>query len=577
MRKVILSAVALAVLIFSFEAFCSESVSVGGVLESHMEFQHSPAEPNVLSAVAVHFSLGKSQHFYAEAGTAPSGRNLKIIASAKDIGFSEPIFGPSHEYFDKITNKKLQVYSDDFTVYVPFKAPVVGGEVDVKIEIDALACSEQMCTPVNYELSKQLIVASPGGKAAFDVPAPIAVSIARANIWVAFSLAIVAGLMLNVMPCVWPVLPIIVMRILDQAEKNNSRTIALGLAFCVGILLFFAALAAVNIVLKVSFGVIFQWGDQFRNPDFVAAMGLLMVALAMFMFGVFSFGIPASMASGSKNNGGFAGSVGTGFLAAVLSTPCSFAILTFVLAWAQTQPLLLSTVTIMIIGVGMSLPYLVLTSMPSLLAKVPKPGRWMEMFKQATGFLLLGIGVKLIEAVPGERLISVLYYAVILAICIWIWGSWVSYNTKPVKKWAVRFFAVALAVAAGFYFLTEPKADVIEWQKYDAQKITAARQAGRPVLIKFTADWCLSCKVLDKTVYADRSVADLIEKKNVLAIKGDTTEFDYPASVAMREVYNEPAVPVTILLLPGEDAAIRLRGNLIKGNLKKHLKQLPEK
>ena len=175
------------------------------------------------------------------------------------------------------------------------------------------------------------------------------------------------------MPCVWPVLPIIVMRLIQQAKRSKAKSIALGFAFAAGIVLFFAALAVVSIILKLGFGIVFQWGDQFRNPAFVIAMALLMVVLALYMFGLFTFGLPASVTGQSGQRAGFAGSVGMGFLAAVLSTPCSFAILAFVLAWAQTQPIPLATITILLIGVGMALPYVILTAIPGLLEKYQSP------------------------------------------------------------------------------------------------------------------------------------------------------------------------------------------------------------
>jgi thiol:disulfide interchange protein DsbD len=338
--------------------------------------------------------------------------------------------------------------------------------------------------------------------------------------------------------------------------------------------LFFAALAVISIILKLGFGIVFQWGDQFRNSAFVIAMALLMVVLALYMFGLFTFGLPASITGQRGQRAGFAGSLGMGFLAAVLSTPCSFAILAFVLAWAQTQPIPLATITILLVGTGMALPYVILVTVPKLLEKIPKPGRWMELFRHATGFILLAIGVKLLEAVQPEKIINILYYAVVLAVCVWMWGVWVGYSTPAVKKWTVRTIAAAAAVIFGFVFLTEPKKGLINWQDYDAEIIASAQKAQRPVLIKFTADWCFSCKILDKTVYSSDKIADLIKRKGVLAIKADTTQFDYPAAAALKEIYNEPAVPVTVLLLPGKERPEKIPGNLIKGKLIKYLQSL---
>jgi thiol:disulfide interchange protein DsbD len=263
-----------------------------------------------------------------------------------------------------------------------------------------------------------------------------------------------------------------------------------------------------------------------------------------------------------------------GFLAAILSTPCSFGILAAAFAWAQSQPLLSATIAIMVIGVGMALPYAILTSMPGLLSRLPKPGQWMELFKQGIGFVLLIIAVKLIIALPEARTGGVLYFAVVLAFCTWMWGTWVGFGTKPTKKWLVRITAVALAAAAGWTFLPASANELIDWQSYDAQKIQTAIEQQQPVLIKFTADWCLSCQAVEKTVYSRKDIADLIEQKNVLAIKADTTEKHFPATIALQEIYNEPGVPVTMLFVLGKEEPLKWRGILFASELKEQLQKL---
>ena len=138
------------------------------------------------------------------------------------------------------------------------------------------------------------------------------------------------------------------------------------------------------------------------------------------------------------------------------------------------QPLPLATLGIMVIGVAMALPYAILTSMPELLKRLPKSGKWMELFKQAVGFILLFIAVKLIKAVPEVSKTGVLYFAVVLSFCAWMWGRWVDYNTSAMRKWIIRSIAVCLAVAAGWWFLV-PAEKLIDWQDYDAAVRTMKR------------------------------------------------------------------------------------------------------
>ena len=197
----------------------------------------------------------------------------------------------------------------------------------------------------------------------------------------------------------------------------------------------------------------------------------------------------------------------------------------------------------------------------------------MELFKQAIGFVLLGITVWLVAALPQVRRMPVLYFAVVLGFCVWMWGGWVSYNTKPLRKWLIRIIAIVLAVAAGWTFLPAP-ANPIDWQHYDADLIETAKAEGRPVLIKFTADWCLSCLAVEKVVYHRKDIAKLIEEKNVLAIKADTTTKDLPATFALKDVYHEPGVPVSILFIPGQKEPVRWRSKFFADELKALLEKL---
>jgi thiol:disulfide interchange protein DsbD len=136
--------------------------------------------------------------------------------------------------------------------------------------------------------------------------------------------------------------------------------------------------------------------------------------------------------------------------------------------------------------------------------------------------------------------------------------------------------AIALAVVAGFVFLPAPRAELIEWQPYDATVISSTLNQDRPVLVKFTADWCLSCKAVERIVYGRRDIAELINHKNVLTIKADTTESNYPATLALKNLYSEPGVPVSILFMPGLKEPVKWRGILFVDELKQSLQGLPD-
>ena len=544
-----------------------------------------PAQMDSKAGIAVIFEGTDDLHYYAKSETAPAeGLELKIKANSDYFSFGEAVFPQWHLFTDPL-GSKIEVYEGNFTVFVPIKEARVSGQTtvidkgDIEVKITGIACTSKVCLPPFEKTlqakidwsgrdSWQSINIEAGDDKQETITAP------NYSIAFALGLAFLAGLTLNIMPCVWPVLPLIVMRIVEQAKAGKKQSQAMGFAFCFGILLFFACLAVANIILQIFYGTVLQWGDQYRNPIFVAGMVLLLVVLALMMFGVFNIGVPSSIAGKSGSGKGYSGAVGTGFLAAILSTPCGFGILAFAFGWAQAQHWLVATVVIMVIGVGMAVPYAILTSIPGLLKRLPKPGQWMELFKQGIGFVLLIIAVKLIGALPQAYRTNVLYFAVILGFCVWMWGGWVSFNTKPARKWLIRISAGLLVFAGGWVFLPTPAGELIAWQDYDDAVIDNAIAEGRPVLIKFTADWCLSCQAVDKVVYHNEDIAGLIEEKEVLAIKADTTANDKPATLALKNKYNE-LVPVTIIFLPGFEEPLRLHEVFFAGKLKEILRELP--
>jgi len=526
--------------------------------------QYDTVKPGSDSMIAVNFDAAKDWHFYADAKTAPGKMNLKITPQADAVTFGQPILPASVSYYDEGLQKKVEVFSEKFTIYIPYKITGADpGKLEMGLKVQGAVCSGMMCQMPKFGTLVSTVNIDPQApmdKPAFNVAPATAqkdagetAGSASYSVPVAFAIAILAGLIMNVMPCVWPVLPIIIMRLLNLAGEKKSKAIAMGGAFCIGIISFFAVIAIANIVLRLGYGVVFQWGDHFRNPLFVTAMTLLMVVLGLFMFGVFNIGMPASITGkATSTGGGIAGGIGMGFLAALLATPCSFAILAAAFAWAQTQPLPMATVTIMLIGVGMAAPYMIFVSMPKLLDKMPRAGGWMDHIKHAMGFLLLLIAAKLLGAIPSESRIDVLFYAVVLSACVWMWGCLVSFSTPQKRKYIIRLIAVVLAVSTGYIFLPTQGAskDLIQWQKYDRQVIAQHIEQNKPVLIKFTADWCTSCTVVDRLVYKRKDVADTLKQKGVLTIKGDTTLLGTDATVDLANKYNQPGVPVTVIIMP---------------------------
>jgi len=552
--------------------------------------------------LAVVFQGTEDLHFYATSETAPApGMQLKVEATSVTLRFGQAIF-PKWKIFDDAASGQIPVYIGNFTVFVPIQPQSLAGagrQAVVRVRIAGIACTSQLCLPPFEKTLTATIdlsdVASwrpvsletplstpgpmaksnpgPGPQAAQQPPSP-------SGTGMYYLLAIGAGLSINIMPCVLPVLPLIMMRLVEQARHSSRRRITSGLAFCAGVVVFFAAFAVISAIVNLTTGAMLDLNGLFRYPAAVIVLFLAIVFFGLAMLDVVTLSLPSSIAVKQAAAYDLTGSAGMGFFAALLSTPCSGALLGFVLVWAQTQPLPVSSTAIVLMGVGMALPYAVIVLVPSLLNRIPRPGYWMDIFKKSTGFLLFFIAVKLtLAALPKDRLLNVLIYGIIFSFCVWMWGKWMGFSTPAPRKWTIRAAALAIAVAAGFWLLpaqAHSAQGTIDWQPYDAGLVEKAVAQGRPVLLKFTADWCTNCKVVERRVYHDPEVAKLIEQKNALPIKADTTLIDYPATKDLKQVYGEAGnVPVSIIILP-DGSREKLRGIFNREELVKILNRLPE-
>lgn len=557
--------------------------------------------------LAVAFTGTDDLHYYARSETAPAPQfNLRVRPSAEGVAFGEPIFPAWKMFYDVGLEKQVEVFVGDFQVLIPL-ASVPAEAVRVHVQITGMACTSQLCLPpfektltalVDFSAAtvQQLTEGKPSespqpAQTVSPAPGPIAAppatqkaaerqAVLPYSTAVYYLLAIVAGVSINLMPCVLPVIPLILMRLIDQSKRAGGNRIAGGLAFCVGVVLFFAAFALVSAVINLSTGAVLDLNSLFRYPSAVIVLFLAIVLFGLVMLDVVTISLPSALASQQGSGSGLLGTAGMGFFAGVLSTPCSGALLGFVLVWAQTQPLLVSSTAIILMGVGMALPYAVIVSVPSLLERVPKPGTWMEIFKKSTGFLLFFIAAKLtLAALPKDRLLNVLTYGIVFSFCAWMWGTWVGFATPVAKRRLVRFVALLIAVGAAVWLLPAggpPEGASIDWQSYDRDAVSRATSQGRPVLLKFTADWCTNCKIVERRVYHDPDVIGRIERKNVLPIMADTTLIDYPATKDFQQIYGEAGnVPVTIVVLPNAEVR-KLRGIFDKQELLDLLDELPE-
>jgi thiol:disulfide interchange protein DsbD len=369
-------------------------------------------------------------------------------------------------------------------------------------------------------------------------------------------LAFVGGLILNLMPCVFPVLGLKVIGFVQQAGSDRKKVTAHGLTFTAGVLLSFWVLAAVLAALRAS-GEKLGWGFQLQNPAFVFIMAAVVLAFALNLSGVFEFALRATaLGGGLQQKQGLAGSFFTGVLATVVATPCSAPFLAPALGAALSLPALPSFAVFTAIGLGLSMPYLVLAAFPSALRILPRPGMWMETLKHGMAFLLYGAAGLMLWILAGQLDADGLLTAVLaltsLAFALWLYGHATAPSAKPRR--VTLTVSLALAAAAFVYGWPREKApDAIVWEPWSAERVADLRAEGRPIYVDFTARWCFTCQTNKKAIFNGPGSGEVLKTfrdRKVATLRGDWTNGD-PLITAELARFKRAAVPFNLVYLPG--------------------------
>ncbi|MFL6541555.1 MAG: protein-disulfide reductase DsbD family protein [Chthoniobacterales bacterium] len=378
----------------------------------------------------------------------------------------------------------------------------------------------------------------------------------------------IGGFILNLMPCVLPVISLKIFGFIQQAGQSRRNIFRSGAAFVGGIFAWFAALALLLIGLKNA-GHEITWGAfQFSSVGFLLGMSVMVLVFALNLFGVFEITLPQRASRGAFALGereGYAGSFFQGVFATVLATPCTAPFLGSAIGFAFTQPSFVIFIMFMAVAGGMGLPYLLLAAEPRWLAFLPKPGAWMEHIKQFMGFLLLGTLLFLLWVLGAERGVDAVIWAscFLLAVSVvcWIRGTFVT----PVASMRTRAVAVAFMVLiaglSGWYFIGKkfPSAGVAaaaqptgDWQPFTPERVVSEQARGNSVFVDFTAAWCLSCKFNEATVLETAAVRDAFQRAGVVKLKADWTNAD-PAITKILKQFGRPGVPLYVLYPAGAD------------------------
>jgi thiol:disulfide interchange protein DsbD len=375
--------------------------------------------------------------------------------------------------------------------------------------------------------------------------------------------AFLGGIILNLMPCVLPVLALKVFSLIRHAGENPRGAWRQGAAFTVGVVLSFWVLAGVLLALRAA-GSHLGWGFQMQSPGFVLALIFIFFLLALNLFGVFELGtsLVGLDAKAAGHADGLFGSFLNGALATLAATPCTAPFMGSALGFAAEQPAAISLLIFTALALGMAAPYLLLTIFPGALRFVPKPGAWMEAVKQFMGFLLLATVIFLVYVfgalVGGEQVPWLLVSLLIASLAAWIYGRW----SGPERSTAARAAAFVLALLVlGFAIwwgaglaMMKPSADRETassdgWQPWTPAAVDAALAQGRPVFVDFTAAWCLSCKVNEAAALETDAVRAAFAQKNVALFRADWTHADPAISATLRQ-YHRDGVPLYLYYTP---------------------------
>jgi thiol:disulfide interchange protein/DsbC/DsbD-like thiol-disulfide interchange protein len=383
--------------------------------------------------------------------------------------------------------------------------------------------------------------------------------------------AFIGGLILNIMPCVLPVIALKILGFVGQAKESPGRVKQLGLVYALGVLVSFLGLAALVIGVK-SAGQAAGWGMQFSSPQFTIAFAVLVTLVALNLFGVFEVtlgGGVMSTAGELASRHGVSGAFFHGMLATVLATPCTAPFLSPALGFAFSQNAATIVLIFLMVGAGLASPYVVLSWFPAWLKWLPKPGVWMERFKIAMGFPMLATALWLVSLVTdryGERAWWLGMFLLFVALAAWIFGTFIQRGVKR-KALALAFLAGVLAL--GYFWVLEsqlqwrtpvdsaqantgelknaPKG--YEWQPWSSAAVQQAQADGRVAIVDFTAKWCPTCNIIVKPALEREAVIAELSAHKVAALIADYTDYS-PEIAAEMKRYQRAAIPLVLVFPP---------------------------
>jgi thiol:disulfide interchange protein len=505
---------------------------------------------------------GVSAHAWWKKPGAGDLRPLTLEWSATEAASEADFFPDASEQFEV----------EPATARIPTEAGRIRLRKEVKKlagdwprQISGVLIQKAGAVRLAYEVN--LPVESPTTAATANSGSPASTGFIAPPLWKMLLYAFLGGLILNVMPCVLPVIALKILSFVGQAKDEPRQVRKLGLIYALGVLVSFLVLAGLVIGVKAA-GHKAGWGMQFGNPQFLVLLTALVTLVALNLFGLFEIN-PGGRVMGAAgtlaSKQGSAGAFFNGVLATILATPCTAPFLAPALGFAFTQTAGIIGLMFVVVGLGLASPYVVLSWQPAWLKFLPKPGAWMERFKIAMGFPMLATAVWLFSLIPlhyGKRSLWLGLFLVILALAAWIYGEFVQRG----RAHRGLGMAAALVLLVGGYvyavegqlrwrspasetFVTgslKESPDGIDWQRWSPAALAQARAQGRPVFVDFTADWCLTCQANKRIAIDIPSVRAKLKEIAAVALLGDYTRLPDDITAELNR-YGRAGVPLVLV------------------------------
>ncbi len=380
--------------------------------------------------------------------------------------------------------------------------------------------------------------------------------------------ALVGGLILNLMPCVLPVIGLKIMAFAKQGGESRARVFTLNLTYVAGLMAVFMLLATLAALPQLGLGTnAYEWGELNTQTWFKVSLTALVFVMALSFLGVWEIPLPgfagSSAAAELASREGYGGAFFKGVLTTILATPCSGPFLGPVFGYTISQPASTTYLIFFCVGLGMSLPYLLIGAFPELIRWIPKPGAWMDTFKQLMAFVLLGTVVYLLSTINTEKVIATLALLVALWFACWLGGR--QPITAPLARRSVAWMlGLTTAIGVGMVGFAPEREGALAWKDFSPAQLVAAKEKGKTVLVDFTADWCLTCQWNLATAIDVAAVKDVVEANKVEALKADWTDEDPAIEEALAQLESRSIPLLAIYPADRPDEVIVLRDTVSK-------------